>query len=43
MPGVRDPGALAGLPEAERAAWRWLWAGVKTLLEKAGGKGTKEK
>jgi serine/threonine-protein kinase len=43
LAGVRDAAALAGLPEAERAAWRRLWADVQALLEKAGGKGTNGK
>jgi serine/threonine-protein kinase len=29
--GVRDPAALAKLPEAEREAWAKLWADVNTL------------
>jgi hypothetical protein len=41
--GVRDAAALAGLPQAERAAWQRLWADVQALLEKADGKGTKGK
>jgi hypothetical protein len=36
---VREAGALEALPEAERDAWRVLWAGVEDLLAraKAGG------
>jgi serine/threonine-protein kinase len=34
--GVRDPDALAKLPEAERQSWRALWAEVEALLRKAG-------
>src|SRR5262249_20258697 len=41
--GVRDAAALAGLPEVERADWQQLWADVRALLEKAGGKGMKGK
>jgi tetratricopeptide (TPR) repeat protein len=37
--GVRDPKALAKLPEAERQDWQRLWADVEGLLAKAGGKG----
>jgi tetratricopeptide (TPR) repeat protein/serine/threonine protein kinase len=34
LAGVREPEALARLPEAERPAWRQLWAGVAdTLVE----------
>jgi hypothetical protein len=36
---VRDPDALARLPEAERAAWQALWADVEALLKKALGSG----
>src|SRR5262249_28596799 len=43
LAGVRDAAVLAGLPEAERADWQRLWADVQALLEKAGGRGTKEK
>ncbi len=32
LAGVRDAGALAKLPESERAAWRALWAEVNALL-----------
>jgi serine/threonine-protein kinase len=39
LAGVRDPTALAGLPEAERAAWAKLWADVAALLAKSGGPG----
>jgi serine/threonine protein kinase/Flp pilus assembly protein TadD len=35
---VRDPGALAKLPERERQDWQKLWADVKELFTKAGGK-----
>jgi hypothetical protein len=40
LAGVRDPAALAQLPEAERADWQKLWADVAALLKKAeaGGK-----
>ena len=33
--GVRDPAALAKLPEAERAEWRKLLADVEATLKKA--------
>jgi serine/threonine protein kinase/Flp pilus assembly protein TadD len=33
---VRDPRALARLPDAERRAWSELWADVEALLQKAG-------
>jgi Tfp pilus assembly protein PilF len=36
--GVRDPKALAKLPEAERADWRRLWAQVQQLAIRAEGK-----
>jgi hypothetical protein len=32
LAGVRDPAALAHLPEAERAAWRKLWQDVEAVL-----------
>jgi hypothetical protein len=32
---VRDPEALAKLPEAERPAWQKLWADVAETLRKA--------
>lgn len=35
LAGVRDPSALARLPESERAAWRSLWAEVDALLARA--------
>jgi serine/threonine-protein kinase len=37
--GVRDPAALAKLPQAERAAWQAVWDEVATLLKKAQGTG----
>jgi eukaryotic-like serine/threonine-protein kinase len=37
LAAVRDPDALAKLPEAERNDWRKLWAGVGLLLGKARG------
>ncbi len=37
LSGVRDAAALSKLPEAEREAWRALWADVDTLLKKAQG------
>jgi serine/threonine-protein kinase len=37
LAGVRDGDALAALPEAERGAWRALWAEVDALLARAGG------
>jgi tetratricopeptide (TPR) repeat protein len=33
--GLRDPEALAKLPEAERQAWQKLWADVDALLKRA--------
>jgi serine/threonine protein kinase/tetratricopeptide (TPR) repeat protein len=36
--GVRGPGAVAGLPQAERQAWRDLWTDVEKTLDKAQGK-----
>jgi hypothetical protein len=38
LAGVRDKAALAKLPEAEREAWRKLWADVADLLRQSGGK-----
>jgi serine/threonine-protein kinase len=38
LAGVRDPAALAKLPEAERQAWQELWGEVVALLARAGGK-----
>jgi serine/threonine-protein kinase len=35
LAGVRDPKALAKLPEAERKGWELLWADVRALLEHA--------
>jgi tetratricopeptide (TPR) repeat protein len=37
LAGVRDADALAKLPEAERGAWRALWAEVDALMDRAGG------
>jgi hypothetical protein len=41
LAGVRGDEDLEVLPEAERAAWRALWAGVEDMLAqvKAGGLG----
>jgi tetratricopeptide (TPR) repeat protein len=39
--GVRDPEALAKLPEAERQDWQKLWADVQELFAKAGGKSSR--
>ena len=39
LAGVRDPAALAELPEAERADWRKLWADAAALLKKAEASG----
>ena len=39
LAGVRDPAALAGLPEAEREAWRKLWQEVEAVLARAGAAG----
>jgi serine/threonine-protein kinase len=36
LAGVRDPSALAKLPEAERLEWQKFWKEVETLLAKAG-------
>jgi tetratricopeptide (TPR) repeat protein len=35
LAAVRDPQALAALPEDEQPAWRQLWADVDALLKKA--------
>jgi hypothetical protein len=35
LAGIRDPAALAKLPEHEQEAWRKLWAEVANLLKKA--------
>ena len=37
MAGVRDPEALAKLPEPERKEWQSLWSDVDSLLERAQG------
>jgi hypothetical protein len=37
LAGIRDEAALAKLPEAEREAFRSLWADVEALRVKAGG------
>jgi hypothetical protein len=34
LAGVRDQGALAKLPQAERARWRQFWSDVADLLQK---------
>jgi hypothetical protein len=36
LAGVRDPEALAGLPEAERKEWQAPWADVEALIARAG-------
>jgi hypothetical protein len=36
LAGVRDPAALAKMPEAERADWQKLWADVEALVKKSG-------
>jgi hypothetical protein len=36
LAGVRDKAELARLPEAERAAWRGLWADVAAMRQRAG-------
>jgi tetratricopeptide (TPR) repeat protein len=36
--GVRGPDALAKLPEAERDAWKKLWAAVEELRKRAAGR-----
>jgi len=40
LAGIRDPGALARLPEHEQAACRKLWQDVRALIEKAEGSPT---
>jgi hypothetical protein len=35
LAGLRDPGALAKLPEAERADWQKLWQDVDALRKRA--------
>jgi hypothetical protein len=37
LAGVRDPEALAKLPDEEQPAWRALWADVDSLEKKARG------
>ena len=37
LAGVRDPEALAKLPEPERKEWQSLWGDVDALLERAQG------
>ena len=38
LSGLRGEAVLARLAEAERAAWRMLWADVEDTLAKAKGK-----
>jgi serine/threonine-protein kinase len=38
LAAIRDPDALAKLPEAERKEWEALWANVDALLKRAQGK-----
>jgi hypothetical protein len=38
--GVRDPEALARLPERERQAWKQLWGDIRDRLARAGGPAT---
>jgi hypothetical protein len=40
LAGVRDPAALARLPEAGRADWQRPWADVAALVRQAGAGGT---
>ena len=35
LAGIRDPGPLSKLPEAEQKSWRTLWADVEALLTRA--------
>jgi hypothetical protein len=37
LAGIRDPEALAKLPEAERREWQALWGEVDALLKRAEG------
>jgi hypothetical protein len=37
LAGVRDPDALARLPEPERQAWQKLWADVADTVARAEG------
>jgi serine/threonine-protein kinase len=39
LASVRDQGAMAELPEAERAAWGKFWVEVEALLQRAGPAG----
>jgi hypothetical protein len=39
---VRDPNALARLPEPERQAWQQLWADVADMRARAQGKAPAE-
>jgi hypothetical protein len=41
LAGLRDPPLLARLPEEEQAACRRLWADVRALQQRAGGKAGK--
>jgi serine/threonine-protein kinase len=43
LAGIRDDDALARLPEAERTAWRALWAEADALLAPVGDAGAKGK
>ena len=41
--GVREPEALAKLPEAERQAWQKLWNDISDMLKRAQEKSAPEK
>jgi serine/threonine protein kinase/tetratricopeptide (TPR) repeat protein len=41
LTGVREPEALAKLPEAEQQAWQMLWRDVAETIKRAQGKATK--
>jgi hypothetical protein len=43
LAAVRGPEALASLPEAERPAWRKLWADVAATLDRANRNASAEK
>jgi hypothetical protein len=42
LAGIRDPKALAGLPDAERAGWQALWAEVDAAIARADAQGARK-
>jgi hypothetical protein len=42
LAALRDAASFAKLPEGERQDWQKVWADVKELFAKAGGKSTRQ-